>query len=242
LGSKVWSREAADIYDTTSADMFERRVLDPTVDFLAEFAGEGGALEFAVGTGRVALALQARGVDVHGIELSPHMAAKLREKSDTVPVTIGDMTTTQLDRRFALVYLVFNTILNVTTQDEQVAVFENAARHLEPGGAFVVEVIVPDLRRFQRGETGRIFTMERHHVGIDTLDDTVGQLSTSHHWFDVDGRMVVHSGQFRYVYPSELDLMARLAGMRLRDRFAGWDRSPFTEESESQVAVYEKLA
>jgi SAM-dependent methyltransferase len=221
--------------------MFDPRVLDPTVDFLADLAGDGGALEFAVGTGRVALALEARGVDVHGIELSPHMAAKLREKSDAVPVTIGDMTATQLDRRFALVYLVFNTILNVTTQDEQVAVFENAAHHLEPGGAFVVEVIVPDLRRFQRGEDGRIFTMDRHHVGIDTLDDTVGQLSTSHHWFDVDGRMVTHSGQFRYAYPSELDLMARVAGLRLRERFADWQRAPFTEDSESQVVVYEKV-
>jgi SAM-dependent methyltransferase len=222
--------------------MFDAAVLGPTVGFLAALAGrDGRALELAVGTGRVALALHDAGVDVTGIELSPHMAAKLREKSDAVPVTIGDMTTTRVDGEFALVYLVFNTIMNVTTQEGQVAVFENAARHLSPGGVFVIEVIVPKLRSVPRGEVGHVFTLERGHVGIETFDDTTtAQVASSHHWMDVGGRLVYHSAPYRYVWPSELDLMARLAGLRLRDRYGSWDRAPFTSDSESQVAVFEK--
>jgi SAM-dependent methyltransferase len=231
-----WGEDVAERYDETMP-----AVPVEMVDLLAELA-DGPALEFAVGTGRVALALSARGVEVQGIELSEPMAARLRAKKDgaAVPVTIGDMTSTRVPGDFRLVYLVYNTIMNVTTQDEQVAVFENAAAHLGAGGCFVVEVIVPQLREVPPGATGRVFAMEPHHVGIETFDDLVGQIAWSHHWVEFDGRMQRHAAPYRYVWPSELDLMARLAGMRLRDRWAGWDRSPFTSESKSQVAVFEK--
>lgn len=222
--------------------MFSPEVLGPTVDALAALAGEGRALELAVGTGRVALALSERGVPVVGIELSPHMAERLRAKSgaSAVPVTLGDMTHTRVPGSFQLVYLVFNTIMNVTTQDEQVSVFTNAAAHLDPGGVFVLEVVVPQVRRLPEGEAGRVFTMEPDHVGIETFDDPVGQISWSHHWIGVDGRMVRHSAPYRYVWPAELDLMARVAGLRLQARWEDWSRRPFTSDSRSQVAVYEK--
>lgn len=244
MATVKWGQEVADFYDVTSADMFDPAVLDPTVELLAELAEGGPALELAIGTGRVALALSARGVEVHGIELSEPMAEKLREKpgADAVPVTIGNMATTRVPGTFRLVYLVFNTIMNVTTQDEQVAVFENAAAHLEPGGRFVVEVGVPNLRRMPPGELGRVFSIDPDHVGIDTLDDLVGQIQSSHHWRRVDDRLVQHSAPYRYVWPSELDLMARVAGMRVEDRWADWHRAPFTSESDSQVAVFQKVA
>ena len=243
VGSISWGRELAEVYDTTYSAMFESSVLDPTVDLLVEVARDGPALEFAVGTGRVALALSARSVSVHGIELSLHMVEQLRAKpgADVVPVTIGDMTTTRVPGPFKLVYLVANSIMNVTTQDEQLAVFANAAAHLEPGGCFVVEVIVPQLRRVPPGEVGRIFTLDPDHVGIETFDDLVEQVAWSHHWMEVGGRLVRHSAPYRYVWPSELDLMARIAGFRLRDRWAGWDKSPFTSDSLSEVAVFEKV-
>jgi SAM-dependent methyltransferase len=242
MGVITWGQDLADIYDKTTAAGFEPSVLDPTVDMLAELARGGPALEFAVGTGRVALPLSGRGLRVQGIELSEPMAEQLRAKpgADAVPVTVGDMTTTRVAGSFTLVYLVANTIMNVTTQQEQVAVFANAAAHLEPRGCFVVEVIVPQLRSVPRGEIGRVFTLEADHVGIETFDDLVGQVAWSHHWIAVDGRTVRHSAPYRYVWPSELDLMARLAGLELRDRWAGWDRASFTSESESQVVVYEK--
>jgi SAM-dependent methyltransferase len=244
MGSITWGRDIAEAYDSTTAALFAPSVLDPMVDLLASLAGERPALEFAIGTGRVALPLSARGVPVHGIELSPHMVERFRAKpeSESVPVTIGDMTTARVPGSFVLVYLVYNTIMNVTTQEEQLQVFANAAAHLETGGCFVVEVIVPQLRRVPPGETGRVFTLEPDHVGIETFDDLVGQISWSHHWMEVEGRLVRHSAPYRYVWPSELDLMARLAGLRLRDRWAGWNQEPFTSESRSQVAVFEKTA
>jgi len=237
----MWERDVADAYDQTTAPMFEPSVVGPTVDFLADVARGGAVLEFAIGTGRVALPLAAQGLPVHGIELSPHMVERLRLKpgAATVGVTIGDMTTTRVAGSFAVVYLVFNTIMNVTTQAEQVAVFRNAAAHLEPGGCFVVEVVVPQLRRLPVGEVGRVFELEADHVGIETFDDLVGQVSWSHHWMSVDGRLVRHSAPYRYVWPSELDLMAQLAGLRLRERWATWSREPFTSESTSLVVVYE---
>jgi len=244
MATVIWGNDIAEVYDATSAAMFESSVLDPTIDLLVELAGEGegegAALEFAVGTGRVALALAERGVDVKGIELSPHMVEQLLAKpgSDSVPVTVGDMASTRVPGTFGLVYLVFNTIMNLTTQAEQVAVFENAAAHLEPAGCFVVEVMVPQLGRVVPGEPGRVFTLEDGHVGIETFDDLVGQVSWSHHWMDVDGRMVRHSAPYRYVWPSELDLMAQLAGLQLRSRWSDWRRNPFDSESRSQVAVY----
>lgn len=240
----TWERDVAEVYDATSAEMFKPAILDPTIDLLEKLAGGGPALEFAVGTGRVALPLSARGVSVTGIELSPHMVAQLHAKpgADEVPVTVGDMTTTRVPGTFTLVYLVWNAIMNVTTQDEQLAVFANAAAHLEPGGSFVVEVGVPQLRRLPPGEIGRIFALDPDHVGIETFDDLVGQVAWSHHWMEVDGRLVRHSAPYRYVWPSELELMARMASFRLRDRWAGWRREPFTSESTGQVAVFEKMA
>ena len=220
-----------------------RSGLRPVVELLAELARGGPTLEFAVGTGRVALPLSTRGIPVHGIELSPHMAAQLRAKpgADAVPVTIGDMTTTRVPGTFRLVYLVANTIMNVTTQEEQLAVFANAAAHLEPGGFFLVEVIVPQLRAVPRGEVGRVFTLDPDHIGIETFDDLVGQIAWSHHWMEVEGRLIRHAAPYRFVWPSELDLMARIAGFRLWDRWADWNKAPFTSDSTSQVAVFQNL-
>jgi SAM-dependent methyltransferase len=240
MSSVLWGREIAEIHDQAYRGKFEPSVLGPILDLLAELARGGAVLEFAVGTGRVALPLSERGIAVRGLELSPHMVERLRAKpgAGAVPVTIGDMTTVRVPGTFTLVYLVANTIMNVTTQDDQLAVFGNAAAHLEPGGCFVVEVIVP---RVPHGENARVFTLDPDHVGIETFDDPVGQIAWSHHWIEVGGRLVRHSAPYRYVWPSELDLMAKLAGFRLRDRWAGWDRAPFSSDSQSQVAVFEKL-
>jgi SAM-dependent methyltransferase len=243
VASILWGPELASVHDDVYTHLFDAATLGPMVDRLVELADGGAALELAVGTGRVALPLAARGVEVHGIDLSPHMIDRLRDKpgADTVAVTVGDMTTTRVPGRFTLVYLVANTIMNVTTQDEQVAVFANAAAHLEPGGCFALQVVVPWLGSMPIDEP-RVFTFEPDHVGIDTIDDLVGQITSSHHWMSVGGRVVRHSAPYRYVWPSELDLMARLTGFRLRDRWADWTGAPFTGASTSQVVVYERVA
>jgi SAM-dependent methyltransferase len=243
VGSVLWGPEIAAVYDDIYREKADRRLLDPMIDVLTELAGDGAALEFAVGTGRVALPLSARGTTVHGIELSPDMVAQLRAKpgSEAVPVTIGDMTTTRAPGTFSLVYLVANTIMNVTTQDDQLAVFANAAAHLGVGGCFLVEVVVPQLREVPPGGAGRVFTLTADHVGIETFDDPVGQIAWSHHWMEVGGQLVRHAAPYRYVWPSELDLMAKVTGFALRARWADWARAPFTAESTSQVAVFEKL-
>jgi SAM-dependent methyltransferase len=244
MGSITWGAEIAEVYDKTYAAMFAPSVLDPMAGLLAELARDGPALEFAVGTGRVALALSARGIEVHGLELSRHMADQLLAKpgAGAVSVTIGDMTVARVPRApFKLVYLVANTIMNVTAQEDQLAVFANAAAHLDAGGCFVVEVIVPQLRRVPPGELAWVFRLDPDHVGIETFDDPVGQIAWSHHWIESDGRLVRHSAPYRYVWPSELDLMARLTGFRLRERWAGWDRAPFASGSCCQVAVFDKL-
>jgi SAM-dependent methyltransferase len=244
MGSITWGPEIAEVYDQTYSGMFAPSVLDPMAGLLAELARGGPALEFAVGTGRVALALSARGIEVHGLELSQHMAGQLAAKpgAGAVCVTIGDMTGTRVPGApFTLVYLVANTIMNVTTQEDQLAVFANAAAHLGAGGCFVVEVIVPQLRRVPPGDVARVFRLDPDHVGIETFDDPVGQIAWSHHWIESDGRLVRHSAPYRYLWPSELDLMARLTGFRLRQRWAGWDRAPFGADSVSQVAVFDKL-
>jgi SAM-dependent methyltransferase len=237
-----FGEDVAASYDDGFEGHFDPAVIDVTADALASLAGDGRALEFAIGTGRVALPLAARGVEVHGIDLSRAMVARLRAKpgGEAIGVTIGDFTTTRVEGTFSLVYLVFNTIMNVTTQDEQVAVFENAAAHLAPGGRFVVEVGVPAPPSLSGDKLGRVFDLSDGHVGIDTIDDPVSQIMSSHHWTLIDGQWRRSSAPYRYVWPSELDLMARLTGFRLRDRWAGWDRSPFTADSASQVAVYEK--
>jgi SAM-dependent methyltransferase len=237
-----FGEDVAARYDETSSAMFGPDVLGPTVDVLAELAGDGAALEFAVGTGRVALALADRGIPVSGIELSTAMAERLRSKDDAqrVNVTIGDMATTRVDGSFRLVYLVYNTIGNLTTQEQQVACFANAGAHLEPGGCFVIEVGVPDLRRLPPGEDARVFSHAPGYVGYDRYTDLVAQQAMSHHFIAGSSGVREFRTPFRYVWPSELDLMARLAGMSLRDRWAGWDRSPFTSDSTSHVSVWEK--
>jgi SAM-dependent methyltransferase len=231
-------------YDEASAEMFDAAVLDPTVDFLAGFAGDGAALELGIGTGRVALPLSERGIPVHGIDLSAAMVQRLRERpgAERVGVTIGDFATTAVDGTFRLAYLVFNTIMNLTTQDAQVACFRNVAAHLEPGGCFVIEVGVPDLRRLLPGETIRPFTVTPTYLGFDEYTDTVAQTMYSHHYRVIGDKLRVYSVPFRYVWPSELDLMAQIAGMRLRERWSGWEREPFTGDSTSHVSVWEKPA
>jgi SAM-dependent methyltransferase len=242
MGSVVWGEDIADVYDATYAKLAQPSVVDPVVDFLRAYASGGPALEFAVGTGRIALPLSARGIEVHGIELSPHMVEQLRKKpgAEVLRVAVGDMTTMRLPGSFDLVYLVANSLMNVTTQDEQLAVFANAAAHLAVGGHFVVELIVPQLRRVPPSERAWVFCLDPDHVGIETFDDVVGQVAWSHHWMEVDGRLVRHSAPYRYVWPSELALMANLAGLQLEDRWGDWDRCPFTSESGKQVAVFVK--
>jgi SAM-dependent methyltransferase len=221
--------------------MFEAELIDPVVDVLVELAGSGRALELGIGTGRIALPLARRGVSVHGIDLSKAMVARLRAKRDgeDIGVTIGDFTTTTVDGSFSLAYLVFNTIMNLTTQAAQVACFRNAAAHLEPGGCFVIEVTIPDLRRLPPGETFHVFNASENHWGIDEYE-VATQCLTSHHFETVDGTVERLSIPFRYAWPSELDLMAQLAGMRLRSRWGGWKREPFTSESTKHVSVWEK--
>ncbi len=230
-------------YDEGSAEMFDPEVLRPTVDLLAGLAGAGPALELAVGTGRVALPLSQRGVPVHGIELSPAMAAQLAAKpgGTSVPVTIGDMASTRVTGSFTLVYLVFNTIANLTSQDEQVRCFRNAAAHLVDGGCFVVELFVPILQRLPPGEVFRTFHHDDDGHSFDEYD-VATQSMFSHHYRFAAGSYERVSVPFRYAWPAELDLMARLAGLRLRDRWAGWDRAPFTSGSSSHVSVWEKPA
>jgi SAM-dependent methyltransferase len=237
-----FGEEVAALYDESSRDMFAPDVLRATVDVLAELAGDGAALEFAIGTGRVALPLADRGVPVSGIELSTAMVDRLRAKdgADRIKVTIGDIATTRVGDNFSLVYLVFNTIGNLTTQDEQVACFVNAAAHLQPGGYFVIEVGVPDLRRLPPGEDARVFAHSPGYVGYDRYIDFVTQQAESHHFVADESGVLESRTPFRYVWPSELDLMAKLAGMSLSARWAGWDRSPFTGDSTSHVSVWEK--
>jgi SAM-dependent methyltransferase len=237
----LFAGEIATHYDADSTGVFDPSVVAGTVDFLAELAGEGRALEFAIGTGRIGLPLRERGVPVAGIELSPDMAAQLQKKAgaEAIDVTIGDMTSARVDGSFRLVYLVYNTIGNLLSQDEQVDCFCNAAAHLEPGGCFVIEVLVPPLRRLPPGESSLVFTLTPQRVGYDEID-VARQLGVSHHiWFREDGPQRFAT-PWRLVWPAELDLMARIAGLQLRERWQDWDRSPFTGDSMKHVSVWEK--
>jgi len=217
-------------------------MINPAVAFLLDLAGAGPALELGIGTGRIALPLSQRGVVVHGIELSRAMVEQLQTKagSEEIGVTIGDFSTARVKGTFTLAYLIRNTITNLTSQDQQVACFRNVAAHLEPGGCFVIEVYVPELRRLPPGETVHAFTVTPAHLGFEEYD-VATQIAYSHHYWVVDGQLETFSAPFRYVWPSELDLMAQIAGMRLRERWSDWDRAPFTSESRSHVSVWEKV-
>jgi SAM-dependent methyltransferase len=231
-------------YDDDAADMYDPAVLEPAVDFLAGLAGDGRALELGVGTGRIALPLAARGVEVHGIDLSEAMLARLRAKpgADRIGLTLGDFATTAVEGRFRLAYLVFNTIGNLTTQEGQVACFRNAAAHLEPGGCFVIEMMMPALQRLPPGETVRPFHVSERYWGFDEYDVATQGLVSHHLTIRDDGSAEHVSMPFRYVWPAELDLMAELAGMRLRERWGGWRREPFTNDNDTHVSVWEKPA
>jgi len=237
-----FGEKVAATYDQAEGEMFSPAVVDATVDVLAELAGQGRALELAIGTGRIALPLAQRGVDVHGIDMSEAMVSRLRAKpgGDSIGVAIGDFATTRVDGTFTLVYLVFNTIMNLTSQEAQVACFANAAEHLEPGGRFVIEVSVPDLRRLPPGQTAVAFEISSSRWAFDLYDVATQGMSSNYVELDSQGRGDYSSIPFRYVWPAELDLMARMAGLRLRDRWEGWSRQPFTSESRQHVSVWQK--
>lgn len=234
-----FGEEIAAGYDL-DVQMSAPAVVDPVVDFLVDLVGDGSALEFGIGTGRIALPLNQRGVRVQGIDLSEAMVKRLQAKPGAaeIKVTIGDFATTRIEESFKVVYLLYNGITNLTTQDEQVECFRNAAAHLEPGGYFVIEVVVPALQRLPVGETVRAFAVSPMQLGFDEYD-VATQGAISHHYWIVDGDLRVWSTPWRYVWPSELDLMARLAGMTLRERWSGWKREPFVAESTAHVSVWE---
>ncbi len=238
-----FGEDVASRYDESDDWEFDPDVVEETVGFLAGLAGAGPALELGIGTGRIALPLRRRGVPVYGIDLSTAMVARLLAKpgGGDIPVTMGDFATATAAEAgsFTLAYLVYNTIYNLTSQDAQVDCFANVARHLAPGGCFVIEVTVPDLQRLPFGETVRPFAVTPTRLGFDEYD-VVAQGLVSHHFRLVDGRFERYSIPFRYAWPAELDLMARMAGMRLRERWGGWGRSPFTNVSASHISVWEK--
>lgn len=237
---EIWDVEAAQRYDTPGTGMFAPDVLGPTVARLADLAGAGRALEFAVGTGRVAVPLAERGVPVTGVELSRPMIDRLREKVDEarIPVVVGDMATADAPGEYTLVYLVFNTIANLLTQEEQIACFRNAARHLAPGGRFVIELWVPDLRRLPPGQEATVWNSEPGYLALDTYDVLDQQVVSYHFRFGTGREARLSRSPHRYIWPAELDLMARLAGFRLESRHADWDGTPFEAESRSHVSVY----
>jgi SAM-dependent methyltransferase len=235
-----FAAEVAAVYDD-DATMFSAEAVDPVVNSLATFAGGGSALEFGIGTGRIALPLAKRGVTVAGIDLSPQMLNVLAAKPGANQLTVmqGDFATTQIAGAFDLVFLVFNTIMNLTTQSQQVACFANAAAHLRPGGHFVVEVLVPRLQQWPVGETTRLFAFSDQHIGVDEYD-VVNQNLVSHHVHWRDGVAVRTSLPCRYVWPSELDLMAQMAGIQLQSRQGGWQGEAFTARSDSHVSVWQR--
>jgi SAM-dependent methyltransferase len=236
-----FGERVAATYDEWTSGMFDQDVIAPAVSVLAELADGGSVLELGIGTGRIALPLAARGVRVHGIDLSRAMVARLRSKpgGDAIDVTIGDFTSTTVPSSFAVVYVVFNTIMNVTTQAGQVACFRNAAAHLEPGGCFVIEVVIPDLRRLPPGQNVVPIQFSPQRWAYD-IYDVATQAMSSNYVRVVDGRVEYRSIPFRYVWPAELDLMAEMAGLRLRERWDGWTRQPFNNESRQHVSVWQK--
>jgi SAM-dependent methyltransferase len=236
-----FGEQIAATYDESSADMFEPGAVNAVVDVLAGLADGGRALELGIGTGRIALPLARRGVPVHGIDMSRAMVARLRAKpgSDAIGVTIGDFATTRVDGTFSVAYVVFNTIMNLTTQAAQVACFRNVAAHLEPGGCFIIEVMIPELRRLPPGQNVVPFHVSPTRWAFDVYD-VATQAMSSNYVEVADGRGEYTSFPFRYVWPAELDLMAQLAGLRLRERWAGWTGESFTSESRQHVSIWEK--
>jgi hypothetical protein len=240
-GARFFGEREAAVYDDHEAAMFDPAVVTPVVDMLAHLAGDGEALEMGIGTGRIALPLSQRGVSIQGIDASAAMVERLRAKpaSDGITVTIGDFATTRVAGEFTLVYLIFNTIFNLKTQNEQVACFQNAAAHLVSGGHFVVELGVPDLQRIPPGQDVFVYHVDARTMSFDTYD-VVTQGLTSNHFVVDAGSVSSYPVEGRYAWPSELDLMARLAGMRLHERLGGWNREPFTSLSRSHVSIYAK--
>jgi SAM-dependent methyltransferase len=240
MPQNIFTGRIAEGYDRGSPDMYEPSVLEATVGFLVDAARGGAALELGIGTGRVALPLSQRGVEVHGIDISPDMVMQLQKKagSETIAVTIGDFATTKVPGTFSVVYMVYNAISNLTTQDEQVDCFRNAAGHLAPGGRFVIELWVPDLQRLPPGALALPFEVSPSHLGFDEID-VATQQGVSHHYFIAGDHVTRFDSPYRYIWPAELDLMARIAELRLRERWGDWDRSLFTSESRKHVSVWE---
>jgi SAM-dependent methyltransferase len=236
-----FGERVASVYDEGAADMFDEAVVTPVVELLVSLAGEGRVLEFGIGTGRIALPLAERGVVVVGIDDSEAMVARLQAKprGEDIEVTIGDFATTRVGGEFSLVYLVFNTIFNLVTQDAQVACFQNAAAHLRSGGRFVIETHVPDLQRLPPGQTVIPFRADPEGMSFDVYDVVTQRFSSQHYVFAEEG-VRAYPVELRYAWPAELDLMARLAGLALEDRWSGWQREPFTSLSRAHVSVYEK--
>lgn len=243
VSGDLWNDEMAGVYDEEEAAMFAPEVVEPAVDYLARLAGSGAALEFAIGTGRIGIPLMRRGVAVTGIELSPSMARRLREKvsEGDLPLVVGDMATLRVPGEFGLVFLVWNSISNLRTQREQVECFRNAARHLTPGGRFVIELFVPPIRRFPPGQVAVPFDVSDTHSGFDTFDLVTQECDSHHYTRQQDGTIRYRVGHFRYLWPSECDLMAQLAGMELESRVNDWDGSPFTSDSEKHVSVWRNV-
>ena len=237
-----FDEKVASTYDS-DVDAFNPKTINPVVNFLAELADAGNALEFGIGTGRIALPLAMRGIEVHGIDLSNAMLTKLTEKTEgnNIVVTQGDFATTLCKKTFSLVYLIFNTIMNLTTQEEQVKCFQNAALHLNPAGCFVIEVMIPALQSIPHGETNHVFDRSEEHWGIDTYD-FVSQSLVSHHMRFRNQKVEQSSIPFRYVWPSELDLMARIANLKLKARWGSWKKEPFTNTSRYHVSVWQKTS
>jgi SAM-dependent methyltransferase len=241
MAQTYFDERVAARYETYWPELFEPAAIDPVVSFLAGLAGDGGALELGVGTGRLALPLSRRGVRVHGIELSAAMVARLRAQpgADAIGITIGDFATTTVGGTFRLAYLVRNTITNLTSQDEQAECFRTVAAQLEPGGCFVIENYIPQLQRLPAGETTRVFIATPAHLGFERYD-LAAQIAVSSHWWLIDGQLETFSSPHRYLWPSELDLMAKIAGMTLRERWGNWQREPFTAASTMHISVWEK--
>jgi SAM-dependent methyltransferase len=241
VAQTMFDERIAARYETYWPELFEPAAIDPVVSFLAGLAGDGRVLELGVGTGRLALPLARRGVPVHGIELSEPMVARLRAQpgADQVGVTIGDIATTTVGGTFRLAFLVRNTITNLTSQDEQVQCFRTVAAQLESGGCFVIENYIPALQRLPPGETTRVFTATPQHLGFEEYD-IAAQIAVSHHHWVIDGQTETFSSPHRYLWPSELDLMARIAGLTLRERWGSWQREPFTGDSSAHISVWQK--